>query len=315
MRMKYKKLTFFALITGSCTCLALLASFIADVYWLIELHSHFLPIGSLACFILCIIFAIKKQWGTSAVLFAIFLISGIQVYPYLPKPWLKQPTISSKSIKLLTSNVLSANQSTDKLNQLILKHDPDLVALIEINKRWSQSIQTLKEKYPYQLLHPREDNFGIGVISKIPFESAEVLRLGTLELESIHAELLLDQEPIQILITHPIPPLGKELYQYRNDQFTAMINYMRPFKGHQIITGDLNSSVFSKDYKLIEEILNLNNSRLNAGLVNTWGIASLNLIGIDHCLYSQNLISFNHQSLTSIDSDHMPILCEFALKH
>ena len=85
---------------------------------------------------------------------------------------------ASGRLRILHANVLSSNEQATPLLDLIAREQPDLLALHEINARWIGTLAGLADDYPYREGAPREDDFGILVLSRTPLQESAVRRFG-----------------------------------------------------------------------------------------------------------------------------------------
>ena len=75
----------------------------------------------------------------------------------------------NKTLKLFYTNVLTSNQNFDALTNLIKQENPDIIGLIEVNKDWESHIHCDLDEYKYIVSLPRDDNFGVLLLSKKKF--------------------------------------------------------------------------------------------------------------------------------------------------
>ena len=100
--------------------------------------------------------------------------------------------------------------------------DPDLVVLEEVSGKWMRDLAATIARYPYTRLEPREDNFGIALLSRFPLVESRVVMIGDAGVPSIVAEVQTPQGRCTVVATHPFPPVNAECSAYRNGQLAGL---------------------------------------------------------------------------------------------
>ena len=295
------------------TSLASLIGYIGGVHWLFDLFVHFklqyliiLTIGSILLFIL-------KQ---RKILF-FFLIPIITNFTDVSSLYIggNSDKLNSSSIKICSINILSSNREFKKFGNLILNENPDLIILQEINPLWQLEITDLLAKYKFREEIIRNDNFGIAIYSKIHLENITNIKLGIASLPSIQCEIKIDNGVLNILATHPLPPVGKDYFYLRNSQLEALAKITANTKENFVILGDLNTSSYSNQFKYLIEKGKLYDSRKGFGIHSSWPTwFPLAYTTLDHCLITKNVIVKSRNIGQDIGSDHLPVIIELGLK-
>lgn len=281
----------------------------------LELLSHFKFQYLLILSASSIIFMLLKQHK-----FAAICAAGTVLNAFFVVPWYfsnNEAVVENleNELTILHSNVLSSNERFDDFIALIHEENPDLFVMQEVNGRWLSEMQVLKKTYPHHLAIPRQDNFGIALFSKYPLNSVEQTNWGSWQLPSIIAQFSLDEQNITVIATHPLPPVGQEYYQARNDQLSEVVKYSQQINGPLILIGDLNVTMFSHDYSSLIDDTNLRNTRAGFGLLPSWPTQLFPfMIPIDHCLISPHFIVKDMKTGHNIGSDHLPVVVHLGLK-
>ncbi len=191
----------------------------------------------------------------------------------------------------------------------MLKELPDILILQEVNKAWVAKIEEIENVLPYKFIRSREDNFGIAVYSQYPFDSSEVIYPGTSDIPSIKAVFSIEQKKISLITSHPLPPVTNNHYKSRNSQLEARSQISKEVETPLILIGDLNLTMWSSNYKILEEYSTLLNTRKGYGILPTWPANNpLFMIPIDHCLVSSEFVVLDMLVAENIGSDHLPII-------
>lgn len=294
-----------------------LLSFWGNHHFYLELLSHFRFQYFLLAFgftIFCFIFRYKKR------AFAFLILASINsstIFAYfLPKNTPDPSIFAAQTTRLLFANVLTQNTRSDFLIDLIQKENPHIVVLQETNNRWLQELSLLDSSYPYRLVQTREDNFGIAILSKLPLTNKEILFLGDLELPSLKATISINNQKINLLSTHPIPPISKQASASRNQQIKEVGLKLKEMNSPKLLIGDLNLTAGSYYFEWVSRDVKLKNARHGFGWLPSWPsqYPFLLRIPIDHCLVSSEIEIIDFRLGPNIGSDHLPIIIDFALK-
>jgi len=186
-----------------------------------------------------------------------------------------------------------------------------------VNENWLIAIKELEKIYPHSYKTPRNDNFGIAIFSKYPFESVKKIKWNKSDVPSIKASIEIAGQLVTILAIHPLPPISQEYYQSRNTQINNVAEFSRKHKEPLIIIGDLNTSMWSNDYQPLEDETGLRNASKGFGLLPTFPaqfLLPLFMIPIDHCLVSSHFVVNDIKVGNDIGSDHLPLIVKLSIK-
>lgn len=245
----------------------------------------------------------KKYFGLG-ISFSIIL----NLYFLLPT-WTVDKVIKT-DFEIYFANVLSSNDKYDLIINDVLKKEPDLVVLQEVTEGWEKALSKLSKSYPYKVVVPREDNFGIAVYSSIEFKSYRTF-LSSAGLESILVELKVSNEKITILTTHPLPPIGLDYWNSRNEQYDEIKDYFKDSTGEKILIGDLNTIPWSSYIQRIEknnkmESINSFDDSWNTFFPPMFRIRTLFAL-------ASSSIKGEIRILDDIGSDHLPFLLKIKI--
>ena len=131
-------------------------------------------------------------------------------------------------LKLLVSNVYYLNHKKRRLLDLVAAESPDVVGLVEVNSGWLKRLKTLRARYPYHYEVPDEHYVGLALYSRVPLENARVLALpGELSSPAIAATLKAPGSDVEIVLVHPMSPVGAEYIQRRNEVIFKLSKYVQ----------------------------------------------------------------------------------------
>ncbi len=294
-----------------------LLSYFGSSSYIFEIFSHFkqqylflflLSIGFFALFY-------RREQPRKWLLISLigFSFNALAIFPlYLPSKVTASTQTESQQFSVLLANVLSSNQSKQKFVKLIQKKQADFVIALEIDRLWANALQEISSDYPYKIVIPRNDNFGIALYSKHSLTNIHKLDFAKNNIPSIASVAHIAGKEVQIIATHPFPPFTRSFAQQQKSHFRALSKYIKKSKSATVIVGDLNTAFWSSAYKDLIELSALKNTRQGFGIIPSWSVNSILQLALDHVLVSENIQTLNIQAMQSIDSDHLPIYVELS---
>ncbi|HAW80873.1 MAG TPA: hypothetical protein DCX27_14875, partial [Balneola sp.] len=291
--------------------LPFLLGFLGKYHWILNGFSHF---RVYYCFyfmflgVCSLILKLKKE-AIAGLVF--FLLSGIGLVKYYVPI---DQVDSVADIKILSINLLSSNNNSDEVLDFIINEDPDLIVLQEVNQKWDTYLSSLGSTFPFKLTEIREDNFGLVVLSKVELIDPEKIILSNSGVPSFYFKINMDSKETHFIATHPLPPIGTDYFDYRNEQFTNLNKMVKRLNGSKVLIGDLNTTSFSPNFNRIIEGTSLRDSRLGFGLQPSWN-AQIPFISvtIDHILISKEIMVTNRMVGPDIGSDHFPVIIKIGI--
>ena len=293
-------------------CISTVLGFMGRLWWPFELASHFRV--QYFCFLLAsaILFLIwRKQ--RAAILAGIFALVNLSLIAPL---YFGDSAIhgGARMFRALVMNVHASNHAYGRIEKFVRSVRPDFMVLVEINRRWMGELDKLQMMYPYSRIRPREDNFGIGLLSRNPFVRSEIRYIGHANVPSIVARFEIDGQSLTVIGTHPLPPVGRALSRYRNQQLTELAQVVGSQQGPVMVLGDLNTTSWSPFFRDLIRTTGLRDSRNGFGIQPTWPAGFPPLwVPIDHCLVSSGVVVHNRQTGPNVGSDHYPVVVDFSV--
>lgn len=287
--------------------IGLLLGFLGEYHWLLDAFSHF-RVQYLFLFLslLVISLIVRKQKLALVNGVLVLSIAGTLMKFY----WKDTPSASAKTtLKLCAINLLSSNDEYSKVIDFIRDTDADVVVVQELSNKWGQQLNVLSEEYLYRGMLPRSDNFGIGILSKVPLEDTKFTSLSGAKVSTVTTTLRLQSQFITIIGTHPPPPVGMQQFVWRNEQLTNLSTFTMSQTTPVVLLGDLNCSSFSPNFRRLIDQSGLRDTRIGYGLQPTWPVNLFPLwVTIDHCLVSKDIAVLDRAVGPNIGSDHLPVI-------
>jgi endonuclease/exonuclease/phosphatase (EEP) superfamily protein YafD len=269
-------------ILSSLLIIAVCLSFVKNDYWLFKILEY--PRLQKIVVVALLLMAWLWVWPEELLYRIIFLLLAaafvyllVKIWPYtiLAKKEIKQvvPQNNGNEIKIFAANVLQENKQHQRMLSQVKSMDPHIVFLLETDDAWAEAMKELEKEYPYHLLHPRDNTYGLLFYSKLPLENAAIRFLVKQDIPSVEAVLLLPSgKKVQLWGLHPEPPVPHEaLHSTAKDKELMKI----AFKAKDcnlpcIVTGDLNDVAWSHVTELFRKTSGLLDPRRGRGFYSTF---------------------------------------------
>jgi len=314
-----KHLSFFGLIEAGTYVLFLISllSLGGEFYYYFELLSHFKLQYFIVSLLLLLVVGVYKKARLMCIAGICVLLNG---YFVLPNYGIKAADASVKveqEIKIILSNVYIYNTDYDKLLKYVHQEAPDILVLQEIDAEWVTKMEVFKERYPFQVVEDREAGFGfgIGIWSTLPISAEQVHYYVKQDIPSLEVTIPVANQAVSLLTTHPLPPVNRQYYNWRNDQLTQVAARSREIEQAKILVGDLNITPWSSDYRPLVAGTGLRSVREGLGIYPTWPTHfPIVMIPIDHLFVSEHFLVKEVATGPNIGSDHLPLMVVLGLK-
>jgi endonuclease/exonuclease/phosphatase (EEP) superfamily protein YafD len=295
-------------------CIATLAGFLGRHSWFLDLFSHFRLQYLAGLLGVGLLLAIGRRRVAAA---GMLVFAGINLAVMAPHFVGWRPVVPDgvSSARVMMFNVNTRRGDPVRARRAIEEADPDIVVLAEIDARWVADLHWLHESHPHVCLMPREDNFGIGLFSRLPLAGAEVVHAGEAGVPSIVARVHAAGDIVTVIATHPLPPDSAGDWRLRNDQL-ARLPELVPASGPVLLLGDLNTTPWNYFFRRLLRTTGLRDSARGFGAFPTWLVENpLMAIPLDHCLHSPDVAILRRRVGPPAGSDHRPLIVEFAVSY
>ena len=304
--------------------LALLSSWLGWNLYL-ELLSHFqvqyFIVGSLIIFFL----GLTRRPKLFVVGLFLIALNSPKILPW----YLQSFNLFSRSenhLKVLVANVNTRNKNYDQVLSLVREEAPDLAIFIEVDEIWVQQLNSLKDILPYDFGKANPYDSGLIVYSSQPLINPKLSFWGTEERASVVGTVTVNEQLVDLVATHPPPPIKLSLFNIRNRQLDEISQYVQNLSHPVLLVGDLNITMWSPYYQRLEKKTGLKNARMGWGILPSWPTKSdlsplpswaskLLSIPIDHCLISKEFQVVDTYTGSDIGSDHLPLITKLRINH
>ncbi|RYG50420.1 MAG: endonuclease/exonuclease/phosphatase family protein [Chitinophagaceae bacterium] len=273
---------------------------------------------TLLCIGLTVIFFEPGNMVTGLLLLALSanaLYLGYQIYPFtrFAKKQVLQVTApnASQTVRIMIANVYQDNDNCSGCIGEIKRVNPDVVLLLETNQKWAKAVESLKKDFPYTVLVPIENTYGMLLYSKLELKDSEVKYLVENDIPSIHTTVLLESgQPVKLFAVHPTPPVPNENPRSteRDKELLLVADLAKKSKLPVIVIGDLNDVAWSYTTELFLKMSGLLDPRRGRGFFNSFHAHyPFMRFPLDHAFISDHLKLREMKRLHNFDSDHFPI--------
>jgi endonuclease/exonuclease/phosphatase (EEP) superfamily protein YafD len=165
----------------------------------------------------------------------------------------------------------------------------NLLSVQELTPDWEDLLrERLRERFPYQAMLTRIDQYGSGLLSALPFD-----HLDTLWFEDIPALVGTfdagDGVPTHVITAQVIPPVNPAAYTAISAHLGLITAMIRGLPGHVLVGGDFHLPPWSSEVLQFKAEARLEDSRRDVHTRNLDGSASLPRVPVDHILYGHGL--------------------------
>lgn len=325
-----KIIKWFLIITGGLLIIATLLSLIYNSsLWFIRIL-NFPRLLMLICLVICMliyaIFFFKKSWGNYLYLFGLFVSIFIQSYILFPYTFIAPKIVpdaaksnhDEKIFSLVIANVLMKNNNYRQLLDIIEKRNPHAVLLMEVNDEWISSMQPLLKMYPYKILYPLPNTYGMALYSKLPLSNEKILFLHNDSVPSFLTDVQIANKSFKFFGLHPVAPIPSKHPTNIGEKELALIKAAQIIKNLNppvLAAGDLNDVGWSHNTNVFEKNSKLNDVRRGRGLYNTFNAqSSIFRWPLDYVYVSKEFKVRKIERLDAFGSDHYPFYVEVALE-
>ncbi len=215
------------------------------------------------------------------------------------------------NLKLLVSNVYMYNKNTADYLKIISEADPDIILIVETDQWWADALADLKRTYPYSVLKPLENTYGMLLFSRYRLVDPQVRYLVEDDVPSIKTTVeIVPEQQIALYCLHPRPPRPSK-NQNTTERDIELIKVGREIRNLEIpviVAGDLNDVAWSYTTRLFRKISGLLDPRIGRGLYSSFH-AKIPFMRwpLDHVFHSEHFKLICLKRLGYFGSDHFPI--------
>lgn len=285
-------------------------------HWMLELTTHFVVQATVLAGLATLMLLVIRHWRVAGLAGVLTLLNAVEWVSYysLTSRGSKVHT-REESLVVVSANVYSRNRNADAVYQWLQQSDADVVFLSEVDAWWAHRIASWTADWPHQLIRPRDDNFGLALISRHPISDSEMFDLDGFD-PAVQCRVQAPSGEWTIVGLHPFPPAGGAYSTLRNQQLASASQRIRSLPRPRVVLGDLNSTSSSPFFRDFMEVTGLEDSRVGFGWQPTWPAGNPVLrVPIDHCLVEPAIQVLDRHVGPDVGSDHLPVCVKLILRH
>jgi endonuclease/exonuclease/phosphatase (EEP) superfamily protein YafD len=286
---------------------ATICALLAPVGWPFELFAHFRAQYAGAATLIVLGLVAVRRPGVALLAAALALFHAVPLLQFA-QPGQPVSTCSGPGFTVATVNLHYRNRDWQAVLDWLAREAPDLVVVQELTPEWAAELSRAAG-YDHHRFLTREDAYGIGILSRWPFDRIESVDLAEDGLPSFSGVAVIDGRPVGFLGLHARWPLTPRLLQARDDALRRSVSVVRSQSLPTVVLGDFNLTPFSPAFARFEAQSGLRDAMGGWRWRPTWMVGFWPLaLGIDHVLVPTSLCVERAAVGPSIGSDHRPVI-------
>lgn len=204
-------------------------------------------------------------------------------------------------ISVLALNTWHDHADHPRLTAYLQGSDADLLVLSEFGPSKRALLGQLKDSHPFQVGCTEEWTCSLALLSRLPFASSGVGRIGDERLAFVWARLA---GGVTVVGTQlPRPSRDPWLHE---QQMLELVEFVGRIPGPVILAGDLNTTPWSKSFRLLRRGAGLMPASTLRPTWPAWPLA-FPQVALDHIFVSADLAIRAAGTGPGVGSDHLPI--------
>ena len=205
-----------------------------------------------------------------------------------------------RDLSVLSLNTWAKHGDPTRLAADLQHLDIDLMVLSEFGPNQRSLLGQLKKSHPFQISCAEEWACSLALLSRLPLESAGAGRIGSAELAFVWARL----GGVTVVSTELVQP-GRDPWLH-DAQMAGLVEFIGRIPGPVILTGALNTTPWSKTYRMLRRVAELVPASRLSPTWPAWPVA-FPQVALDHIFVSSDLRVTAAGSGPAVGSDHLPV--------
>jgi endonuclease/exonuclease/phosphatase (EEP) superfamily protein YafD len=258
----------------------------------------------------------RRRWTESAPLAVVAALWTGWMAPQVVGEEGGEPDVRVASINALAWNADHAAAAHD-----MAAIEADVLAIQEVSPELATALQgDAFDRWPHRVVLPRQDAFGIAVLSRVPMD-ARFEELGAEVSEGspvdspvsepmVVADLTVDGRALRLLAVHTLPPFDRRYAEVWRRQCAALVSRVAEEERPLVLAGDLNATPFHRVIRELEGLgLSDGHGAVGRGLATTFPTNRwLPPMLLDHVLASEELTFTSVRERAITGSDHRTVV-------
>lgn len=244
---------------------------------------------------------------------------------------LRAATEREESLRVMTWNAYFRNQDSAALSAAAASEQPDIIAIQELGAPLAEAIgRDLRERYPYQELHPAKIPAGMAILSRYPLLTAMPPDFN--ESTGCNCQIVtidVAGQPVTLINAHPWPAksflTGGGLLEFdtaiQDRIFDQIIVRIEQVETSLLLMGDLNTMPIQANYRRLSNLLHDAYLASGTGPAATFPVSRTGnswltqpLIRLDYIFYDDAWQAQRSWVGTIAGSDHRYVMAELVLQ-
>ena len=227
------------------------------------------------------------------------------------------PVLGAPTVRVMSFNLLSTNESYSEVIEYIETVDPDLVLLHEASRPWEVAMG--EAGFEHELIRPRSENLIFGTLVLARGSNIEGVSYGfaTTQPRAVEITWRPDgwNEVLSVLSTHPLAPTERERAALRDSQLAFAADWAANAEQPFFVVGDFNATPWSWPFRNLMATADVRNSQAGFGLQPSFATTSnvLLRVPIDHLVHGEELEVLDRRLGPAMGSDHFPLVVDLQL--
>lgn len=252
-------------------------------------------------------------------LFAAAGWQAFRIFPYTPLASHEVAQIApdpEQCFSVMTFNVLQDNRKYAEARDLVSSHAPDVLLLLETNRKWATEMEAALSSYSTVVREPLDNKYGLIFATNLAVDDASVEYLVEKDVPSVFARMRTPAGvPFYLAALHPKPPhLGKSS-EARDGEIAIAARRSMATELPSIAMGDFNDVAWSHTSRLFRRTGRYLDLRVGRGFYATFP-ASWPAFRwpLDHVFVTEEFLMTQMETLPATGSDHMPVKAGLCLE-
>lgn len=222
-------------------------------------------------------------------------------------------TSPDRCFSILSLNVLESNRDYRRTARLIDRVRPDILLLMETDRRWAAALAPQLVPYANRIERPLGNTYGMILATRLPMRDAIVETIAQKDTPSMHAELTAG-DPFRLIALHPRPPLPGQDTEARDAEIAIAARRAARARLPVLAIGDFNDVAWSHTSQLFKRVGGYLDPRIGRGTFATFP-ARTPLLGwpLDHLFVTPEFAVRDLAVLEDVGSDHLPVHARLCL--
>ena len=262
--------------------------------------------------ILCLLLSPPMRAPALLVALGCTAFQGWKIYPYTPlAPMeIRLAPQADDQLRFLSANVLMENRDYRAVAELIRRHAPDVIFLMETDQAWIDALEPVLDGYATVLSRPQDNRYGVVFATKLETVEAHLLDLGDVDKPTVYAELKDRQGRVfRFVGLHPPPPVPGQDTDIRDAKIAYAARFARKSGVPVVLMGDFNQAAWSHMAQRFKRIGGYLDPRLGRGPLPSFDATRpLLRFPIDQLYITPDVALVDFARGEKIGSDHFPML-------